>query len=33
VFLWDQLKATLTMKDLERLDLDGRISELERLAA
>ena len=33
VFLWDQLKATLTMKDLERPDLDGRISELERLAA
>jgi hypothetical protein len=32
VFLWDQLKATLTMKDLERTDLDGRISELERLA-
>ena len=31
VFLWDQLKATLTMKDLERPDLDERISELEDL--
>jgi hypothetical protein len=33
VFLWDQLKATLTIKDLERPDLDERILELEKLAA
>jgi len=33
VFLWDKLKATLAMKDLERPDLDERILELERITA
>jgi len=30
-FLWNQLKETFTKEDLERPDLDDRISELVRI--